>query len=416
MSQLNPFFGQFGGQYVPEALVPALKELEEAFCQAQNDPAFKTELHELLTQYAGRPTPLTLCRNLTRGTRTKIYLKREDLLHGGAHKTNQVLGQALLARRMGKKRIIAETGAGQHGVATALACALMGFDCTVYMGAKDVERQKPNVFRMELMGAKVVAVTEGSGTLKEACEAAMNDWIENVGTTHYLLGTAAGPHPFPTIVREFQKVIGEEAKKQFLAAEKVLPDAVIACVGGGSNAIGLFNDFIEEKSVRLIGVEPAGYGISSGKHGCVLQTGTEGVFFGANALNMVNDKGEIEESYSIAAGLDFPSVGPQHCYLQSIGRAQYVGATDTEALQAFMLLSLEEGIIPALESSHALAYAIKLAKAHPQREQKFIVNLSGRGDKDIFQVYERFENDGILTDGHLTRESLKKFNQKHGLI
>lgn len=415
MSQFNPFFGQFGGQYVPEALVPALKELEEAFCQAQNDPAFNAELHELLTQYAGRPTPLTLCRNLTRGTRTKIYLKREDLLHGGAHKTNQVLGQALLARRMGKKRIIAETGAGQHGVATALACALMGFDCTVYMGAKDVERQKPNVFRMELMGAKVVAVTEGSGTLKEACEAAMNDWIENVDTTHYLLGTAAGPHPFPTIVREFQKVIGEEAKKQFLAAEKVLPDAVIACVGGGSNAIGLFNDFIEEKSVRLIGVEPAGYGISSGKHGCVLQTGTEGVFFGANALNMVNDKGEIEESYSIAAGLDFPSVGPQHCYLQSIGRAQYVGATDAEALQAFMLLSLEEGIIPALESSHALAYAIKLAKAHPQKEQKFIVNLSGRGDKDIFQVYERFENDGILTDGHLTKESLNKFNRKYDL-
>ena len=415
MSQLNPFFGQFGGQYVPEALVSALKELEEAFCQAQNDPAFKTELHELLTQYAGRPTPLTLCRNLTRGTKTKIYLKREDLLHGGAHKTNQVLGQALLARRMGKKRIIAETGAGQHGVATALACALMGFDCTVYMGAKDVERQKPNVFRMELMGAKVVAVTEGSGTLKEACEAAMNDWIENVETTHYLLGTAAGPHPFPTIVREFQKVIGEEAKKQFLAAEKVLPDAVIACVGGGSNAIGLFNDFIQEKSVRLIGVEPAGYGISSGKHGCVLQTGTEGVFFGANALNMVNDKGEIEESYSIAAGLDFPSVGPQHCYLQSIGRAQYVGATDAEALQAFMLLSLEEGIIPALESSHALAYAIKLAKANPNKEQKFIVNLSGRGDKDIFQVYERFEKDGILTDGHLTKESLEKFNRKHGL-
>ena len=415
MSQLNPFFGQFGGQYVPEALVSALKELEEAFCQAQNDPAFKTELHELLTQYAGRPTPLTLCRNLTRGTKTKIYLKREDLLHGGAHKTNQVLGQALLARRMGKKRIIAETGAGQHGVATALACALMGFDCTVYMGAKDVERQKPNVFRMELMGAKVVAVTEGSGTLKEACEAAMNDWIENVETTHYLLGTAAGPHPFPTIVREFQKVIGEEAKKQFLAAEKVLPDAVIACVGGGSNAIGLFNDFIEEKSVRLIGVEPAGYGISSGKHGCVLQTGTEGVFFGANALNMVNDKGEIEESYSIAAGLDFPSVGPQHCYLQSIGRAQYVGATDAEALQTFMLLSLEEGIIPALESSHALAYAIKLAKANPNKEQKFIVNLSGRGDKDIFQVYERFEKDGILTDGHLTKESLEKFNRKHGL-
>ena len=357
MSHLNPFFGNFGGQFVSEALLPALKQLEEEFCKAKDDPAFQAEFQSLLKNYAGRPTPLTLCRNLTRGTRTKIYLKREDLLHGGAHKTNQVLGQVLLAKRMGKTRIIAETGAGQHGVATALACALMGFDCTIYMGAKDVERQKPNVFRMELMGAKVVPVTAGSATLKEACEAALDDWVKNVDTTHYLLGTAAGPHPFPTIVREFQKVIGEEAKKQFLEAEKVLPDAVIACVGGGSNAIGLFNDFIEEKDVALIGVEPAGLGISSGKHGCVLQQGKEGVFFGANSLNMVNEKGEIEESYSIAAGLDFPSVGPQHCYLQATGRATYVGATDVEALHAFMLLSLEEGIIPALESSHALAYA-----------------------------------------------------------
>ncbi len=415
MTQLNPFFGQFGGQYVPEALIPALKQLEAEFCLAKDDPEFQTQFQSLLTEYAGRPTPLTLCRNLTRGTRTKIYLKREDLLHGGAHKTNQVLGQALLAKRMGKTRIIAETGAGQHGVATALACALMGFDCTIYMGAKDVERQKPNVFRMELMGAKVVPVTAGSATLKEACEAALDDWVKNVDTTHYLLGTAAGPHPFPTIVREFQKVIGEEAKKQFLAAEKVLPDAVIACVGGGSNAIGLFNDFIENKDVQLIGVEPAGFGIASGKHGCVLQTGTEGVFFGANSLNMVNEKGEIEESYSIAAGLDFPSVGPQHCYLQSIGRAQYVGATDVQALEAFMLLSLEEGIIPALESSHALAYAMKLAKENPEREQKLIVNLSGRGDKDIFQVYERFEKEGIMSDGHLTRQSLKAFQEKHGL-
>ena len=415
MTQLNPFFGQFGGQYVPEALIPALKLLEAEFCLAKDDPEFQTQFQSLLTEYAGRPTPLTLCRNLTRGTRTKIYLKREDLLHGGAHKTNQVLGQALLAKRMGKTRIIAETGAGQHGVATALACALMGFDCTIYMGAKDVERQKPNVFRMELMGAKVVPVTAGSATLKEACEAALDDWVKNVDTTHYLLGTAAGPHPFPTIVREFQKVIGEEAKKQFLAAEKVLPDAVIACVGGGSNAIGLFNDFIENKDVQLIGVEPAGFGIASGKHGCVLQTGTEGVFFGANSLNMVNEKGEIEESYSIAAGLDFPSVGPQHCYLQAIGRAQYVGATDVQALEAFMLLSLEEGIIPALESSHALAYAIRLAKQNPEREQKFIVNLSGRGDKDIFQVYERFEKEGIMSDGHLTRQSLKVFQEKHGL-
>ncbi len=416
MSHLNPFFGNFGGQYVSEALLPALKQLEEEFCKAKDDPAFEAEFQSLLRSYAGRPTPLTLCRNLTRGTRTKIYLKREDLLHGGAHKTNQVLGQVLLAQRMGKTRIIAETGAGQHGVATALACALMGFDCTIYMGAKDVERQKPNVFRMELMGAKVVPVTAGSATLKEACESALDDWVKNVDTTHYLLGTAAGPHPFPTIVREFQKVIGEEAKKQFLEAEKVLPDAVIACVGGGSNAIGLFNDFIEEKDVALIGVEPAGLGISSGKHGCVLQQGKEGVFFGANSLNMVNEKGEIEESYSIAAGLDFPSVGPQHCYLQATGRATYVGATDVEALHAFMLLSLEEGIIPALESSHALAYAMKLAKENPEREQKLIVNLSGRGDKDIFQVYERFKKEGILFDGHLTKESLKLFEEKYDLV
>ena len=416
MSHLNPFFGNFGGQFVSEALLPALKQLEEEFCKAKDDPAFQAEFQSLLKNYAGRPTPLTLCRNLTRGTRTKIYLKREDLLHGGAHKTNQVLGQVLLAKRMGKTRIIAETGAGQHGVATALACALMGFDCTIYMGAKDVERQKPNVFRMELMGAKVVPVTAGSATLKEACEAALHDWVKNVDTTHYLLGTAAGPHPFPTIVREFQKVIGEEAKKQFLEAEKVLPDAVIACVGGGSNAIGLFNDFIEEKDVALIGVEPAGLGISSGKHGCVLQQGKEGVFFGANSLNMVNEKGEIEESYSIAAGLDFPSVGPQHCYLQATGRATYVGATDVEALHAFMLLSLEEGIIPALESSHALAYAMKLAKENPEREQKLIVNLSGRGDKDIFQVYERFKKEGILFDGHLTKESLKLFEEKYDLV
>ena len=416
MSHLNPFFGNFGGQYVSEALLPALKQLEEEFCKAKDDPAFEAEFQSLLRSYAGRPTPLTLCRNLTRGTRTKIYLKREDLLHGGAHKTNQVLGQVLLAQRMGKTRIIAETGAGQHGVATALACALMGFDCTIYMGAKDVERQKPNVFRMELMGAKVVPVTAGSATLKEACEAVLDDWVKNVDTTHYLLGTAAGPHPFPTIVREFQKVIGEEAKKQFLEAEKVLPDAVIACVGGGSNAIGLFNDFIEEKDVALIGVEPAGLGISSGKHGCVLQQGKEGVFFGANSLNMVNEKGEIEESYSIAAGLDFPSVGPQHCYLQATGRATYVGATDVEALHAFMLLSLEEGIIPALESSHALAYAMKRAKENPEREQKLIVNLSGRGDKDIFQVYERFKKEGILFDGHLTKESLKLFEEKYDLV
>ena len=398
---LNPYFGRFGGQYIPEILVPALDQLEAAFVEARNDPTFKAELSNLLTTYAGRPTPLTLCRNLTKGTRTKLYLKREDLVHGGAHKTNQVLGQALLARRMGKTRIIAETGAGQHGVATALACALLGFECRIYMGAKDVERQMPNVFRMELMGAEVVPVTEGVGTLKEACNAALKDWAGSFESTHYMLGTAAGPHPFPTIVREFQKVIGEEAKKQFLAAEKVLPDAVIAAVGGGSNAIGIFTDFVPEKGVKLIGVEPAGMGLATNKHGATLCKGIEGIFFGARSKNMQTADGQIEESYSISAGLDFPSVGPEHAYLQETGRAEYVAVTDKEALAAFMELSLKEGIIPALESSHALAYALKLIRQNPDREQKIIVNLSGRGDKDIFQVAKRLEAEGLIKDGHL---------------
>ena len=398
---LNPYFGRFGGQYIPEILVPALDQLEAAFVEARNDPAFKAELSNLLTTYAGRPTPLTLCRNLTKGTRTKLYLKREDLVHGGAHKTNQVLGQALLARRMGKTRIIAETGAGQHGVATALACALLGFECRIYMGAKDVERQMPNVFRMELMGAEVVPVTEGVGTLKEACNAALKDWAGSFENTHYMLGTAAGPHPFPTIVREFQKVIGEEAKKQFLAAEKVLPDAVIAAVGGGSNAIGIFTDFVPEKGVKLIGVEPAGMGLATNKHGATLCKGIEGIFFGARSKNMQTADGQIEESYSISAGLDFPSVGPEHAYLQETGRAEYVAVTDKEALAAFMELSLKEGIIPALESSHALAYALKLIRQNPDREQKIIVNLSGRGDKDIFQVAKHLEAEGLMKDGHL---------------
>lgn len=412
MTKLNAYFGQFGGQFVDPALKPALDELETTFIEAQNDPTFQKELTDLLVNFGGRPTPLTLCRNLTAGTKTTLYLKREDLMHGGAHKTNQVLGQALLAKRMGKTRIIAETGAGQHGVATALACALMGFECVIYMGAKDIERQKPNVFRMELMGAEVRAVTDGSATLKEACDAALQDWVDNHETTHYMIGTAAGPHPFPTLVREFQKVIGEEAKRQFVEFEKELPDAVIACVGGGSNAIGLFNDFIPEETVQLIGVEPAGLGMDTPMHGATLQTGHEGVFFGANSLNMQNDKGEIEESYSIAAGLDFPSVGPQHAYLQSIGRAKYVGVTDAEALEAFMMLSLKEGIIPALESAHALAYALKMMKNNPDKPQKLIVNLSGRGDKDIFQVRERFEEDGVMTDGHLTNASLELFREK----
>ncbi|MBM7454888.1 tryptophan synthase beta chain [Oceanisphaera litoralis] len=396
MSLLNPFFGEFGGMYVPQILMPALLQLEQAFVDAEQDPEFEREFRELLSEYAGRPTPLTRVRNLAANTKTRIYLKREDLLHGGAHKTNQVLGQALLAKRMGKKRIIAETGAGQHGVATALACALMGMECIVYMGAKDCERQKPNVFRMELMGAKVIPVHAGAATLKDACNEAMRDWAANYETTHYMLGTAAGPHPFPTIVREFQRMIGEEAKVQIMEHEARLPDAVIACVGGGSNAIGLFADFIDEDSVRLIGVEPAGKGIDTGEHGATLGEGTRGVFFGMLSLMMHDADGQVEESYSVSAGLDFPSVGPQHAYLATTGRAQYVSVTDEEALNAFQALARNEGIIPALESSHALAYALKMAEAEPEKEQVLVVNLSGRGDKDIFTVADILEQQGAL--------------------
>ncbi|MFH7565903.1 MULTISPECIES: tryptophan synthase subunit beta [Oceanimonas] len=396
MSLLNPFFGDFGGMYVPQILMPALLQLEQAFVDAQQDPEFDREFRELLAEYAGRPTPLTRVRNLASNTKTRIYLKREDLLHGGAHKTNQVLGQALLAKRMGKKRIIAETGAGQHGVATALACALMDMECIVYMGAKDCERQKPNVFRMQLMGAKVIPVHAGSATLKDACNEALRDWTANYDTTHYMLGTAAGPHPFPTIVREFQRMIGEEAKVQIVEHEARLPDAVIACVGGGSNAIGMFADFIEEENVKLIGVEPAGKGIETGEHGATLGEGTKGVFFGMLSLMMHDTDGQVEESYSVSAGLDFPSVGPQHAYLATTGRAQYVSVTDDEALDAFQALARNEGIIPALESSHALAYALKLAEAEPEKEQVLVVNLSGRGDKDIFTVADILEQKGEM--------------------
>lgn len=396
MSILNPFFGKFGGQYVPQILIPVLDQLEKAFVDARNDPLFMEELNNLLKNYVGRPTPVTLCHNLTKGTKTKIYLKREDLLHGGAHKTNQVIAQALLAKRMGKTRVIAETGAGQHGVATAIACALFGFKCRIYMGKTDVERQKPNVVRMRLMGAEVVPVTTGVATLKEACNEALKDWAENFETTHYMLGTAAGPHPFPTLVKEFQKVIGEEAKQQVLEAEGRLPDAIIACVGGGSNAIGLFTDFIKEKDVKIYGVEPGGHGIETGKHGAPLGHGSEGIFFGALSYNMQDVFGQIHESYSISAGLDFPSVGPEHAYFKSIGRVNYVNVTDEEALNAFRELSLHEGIIPALESSHALAYAIKLARENPEKEQTLLVNLSGRGDKDIFTVTKILEERGEI--------------------
>ncbi len=396
MAKLNAYFGEYGGQYVPQILVPALDQLEQAFIDAQEDPEFHSEFMSLLQEYAGRPTALTLTRNITKGTKTKLYLKREDLLHGGAHKTNQVLGQALLAKRMGKTEIIAETGAGQHGVATALACALLDLKCRIYMGAKDVERQSPNVFRMRLMGAEVIPVYSGSSTLKDACNEAMRDWSATYETTHYLLGTAAGPHPFPTIVREFQKIIGEETKNQILAREGRLPDAVIACVGGGSNAIGMFADFIEDESVRLIGVEPAGKGIDTDQHGAPLRHGKTGIYLGMKAPLMQDEYGQVEESYSISAGLDFPSVGPQHAYLNSIGRAEYESITDDEALDAFQILAHKEGIIPALESSHALAHALKMAFAEPEKEQLLVVNLSGRGDKDIFTVNKILEERGVL--------------------
>ncbi|CNH36404.1 tryptophan synthase subunit beta [Yersinia aldovae] len=388
MTTLNPYFGEFGGMYVPQILMPALKQLEEAFVSAQLDPEFQATFQDLLKNYAGRPTALTLCQNLTKGTKTRLYLKREDLLHGGAHKTNQVLGQALLAKRMGKTEIIAETGAGQHGVASALACALLGLKCRIYMGAKDIERQSPNVFRMRLMGAEVIPVHSGSSTLKDACNEALRDWSGSYETAHYMLGTAAGPHPYPTIVREFQRMIGEETKAQILAREGRLPDAVLACVGGGSNAIGMFADFIDEPGVGLIGVEPAGLGIETGQHGAPLKHGKVGIYFGMKSPMMQTSDGQIEESYSISAGLDFPSVGPQHAYLNSIGRADYVSVTDDEALDAFKALSCNEGIIPALESAHALAHALKMIKASPEKEQLLVVNLSGRGDKDIFTVHD----------------------------
>lgn len=389
---LPAYFGDFGGMFVPELFVPALEQLEQAYIEAMDDDAFHKEFNALLKDYAGRPTPLTLCRNLTEGTKTKIYLKREDLLHGGAHKTNQVLGQALLTKRMGKTRVIAETGAGQHGVATALACALLGLEARIYMGAKDIDRQQPNVFRMKLMGAEVIPVTSGSGTLKDAVNEAMRDWASTYEESHYLLGTAAGPHPFPTIVRDFQKMIGEESKQQILAAEGKLPDMVLACVGGGSNAIGMFNDFIKEEAVKLVGVEPGGKGLDSGLHGAALAVidkgiDSTGILHGAYTHIMQNPDGQIEESYSISAGLDYPAVGPQHAHLKAIGRADYVAINDDEALDAFQVLAKKEGIIPAVESSHALAYALKLAKESPEKEQVLLVNLSGRGDKDLAHVH-----------------------------
>ncbi|WMC18836.1 MAG: tryptophan synthase subunit beta [Enterobacteriaceae bacterium PSpicST2] len=388
---LNPYFGNFGGQYVPQILIPPLNELEKYFLNSLNDNNFKTKFLNLLRNYAGRPTPLTLCKNITKKTNTKLYLKREDLLHGGAHKTNQVLGQALLAKKMNKSKIIAETGAGQHGVASAFASALLGLKCRIYMGEKDLKRQMPNVFRMRLMGAKVIPVKSGSSTLKDACNEALRDWSENYKTSYYMLGTVAGPHPYPIIVREFQKIIGEETKKQIIEKEKKLPNIILACIGGGSNAIGIFSKFINDNNVKLIGVEPAGLGLNSNKHSATINCGSLGIYFGMKSLIIQNNDGQIKESYSISAGLDFPSVGPEHAFLNSIGRVKYVSITDNEALEAFTLLSHYEGIIPALESSHALAYAIKIIYKNPKKKQIIIVNLSGRGDKDIFTIYDILE-------------------------
>ncbi len=387
--RLSGRFGDYGGCYVPEILMPALEQLEAAFLDAQEDAGFKSELHTLLTRYAGRPTPLTLCRNL--GSRNaRIYLKREDLLHGGAHKTNQVLAQALLAKRMGKTKLIAETGAGQHGVATALAGALFKLPTRIYMGAHDVERQSLNVFRMRLMGAEVVPVTSGGQTLKDAVNEALRDWTASFGDTHYLLGTVAGPHPFPLMVREYQRVIGEEAREQVLADEGRLPDAVIACVGGGSNAIGAFAAFVPDEGVQLIGVEAAGKGLDGAEHSATLLRGRRGILHGAETYVLQDEEGQISDSWSVSAGMDYPAVGPEHAHLKDSGRAHYVGVTDGDALDAFSALARSEGIIGAFESAHALAHAIRLAEEAGDADRVYIVNLSGRGDKDMGQAQGLF--------------------------
>ncbi len=379
-------FGPYGGRFVPEMLISALDELVEESAKILVDPAYRAELDSLLTDYAGRPTPLTLASRLSeRLGGAKIYLKREDLAHTGAHKINNVLGQALLARHMGKARVIAETGAGQHGVATATACALLGLECQVYMGAEDIRRQALNVFRMELLGAEVVPVESGSRTLKDAINEAMRDWVTHVERTYYCIGSVMGPHPYPTLVRDFQRVIGLEAREQIQRAEGRLPDLLVACAGGGSNAIGLFHPFIEDDDVRLIGVEPGGEGLSSGRHGATLTAGVPGIFHGKRTLVLSDDNGQIFPAHSISAGLDYPGVGPEHAYLKEVGRADYEVASDEEALEAFQLLSKCEGIIPALESSHAIAHVQKLAPTLG-KDEIILVNLSGRGDKDVDEV------------------------------
>tara|TARA_B100000929_G_scaffold114989_2_gene91213 strand:+ start:5990 stop:7186 length:1197 start_codon:yes stop_codon:yes gene_type:complete len=376
-------FGDFGGKYIPETLSPAIEELEKNYLKIRNDSAFKKELNKFLVEYAGRPTPLYLAKNLTKKMGgAKIYLKREDLLHGGAHKINNTLGQALLAKKMGKKRIIAETGAGQHGVATAMACACLGLKAEIYMGYIDTERQKQNVFRMELLGAKVHSVKSGSQTLKDAINEAMRDWITNVETTYYLLGSAVGPHPYPLMVRDFQSVIGNEVKKQM----KKVPDTVIACVGGGSNAIGTFYPLIDSKA-EMIGIEAGGKGLNTHHHSAPLSVGTKGVLHGMMTYLMQDEQGQIQETHSISAGLDYPGVGPEHSFLKDEKRVKYKAITDDEVIDAFLTLTRTEGIIPALESAHAIAYAMKIAKKM-KKSESIVVTLSGRGDKDIGIVQE----------------------------
>ncbi len=387
-------YGEFGGRYVPEILVPPLVALEEGFLRHREDPSFRAELDDLLHRYAGRPTPLTRTRRFLSGTRTVLYLKREDLLHGGAHKTNQVLGQMLLAHRLGKRRIIAETGAGQHGVAVAMIGALFGKEVVVYMGEKDCRRQAPNVFRMKLFGARVVPVTSGSASLKDAMNEALRDWSESYEDTHYLVGTVAGPHPFPTIVRDFQRVIGDETRAEILEREGRLPDLVAACVGGGSNALGIFTAFLGNPTVALLGVEAGGEGLESGRHGATLERGKPGILHGMRSLLLQDSEGQVQESHSISAGLDYPGVGPEHAHLQATGRARYVAAEDHEALDALVALARTEGILPALEPAHALAAVAREARAEPERERLVVVNLSGRGDKDLAHVSALLEGGG----------------------
>ena len=382
------YFGSFGGRFVPETLMFALEELERSYLKIKEDVTFREELEQLLRDYAGRPTPLYFAQNLSRRTGgARIYLKREDLLHTGAHKINNTLGQVLLARRMGKRRIIAETGAGQHGVATATACALLGLECVVYMGEEDARRQSLNVFRMKLLGAEVRIVKSGSRTLKDAINEALRDWVTNVETTHYVIGSVVGPHPFPMIVRDFQSVIGREAKEQILEREGRLPDAVVACVGGGSNAIGIFWEFLKDREVRLIGVEAGGEGLETGRHAASITGGTTGVLHGMKSYFLQDEEGQILPTHSVSAGLDYPGVGPEHAWLRDTGRAEYLWATDREALEGFRLLAETEGIIPALESAHALIKAVEIAR-ELGRDKVVVVNLSGRGDKDMTHVME----------------------------